>query len=128
MLNRLGRAAQAALPYAAAIGAVLLAVAGTASLRVIMGPSVSILFFPAVLFTAIYFGYGPAILATVLSTAALSYFFIPPYHSFNIGADDGIRLAVFAVIAIVAGSISAARNKPMPRNGARWSSQRAQAG
>ena len=38
-------------------GAVLLAVAGTASLRGIMGPSVSILFFPAVLFTAIYFGY-----------------------------------------------------------------------
>ncbi len=111
MLNRLGRVAQAALPYAAAIGAVLLAVAGTASLRGIMGPSVSILFFPAVLFTAIYFGYAPAILATVLSTAALSYFFIPPYYSFNIGADDGIRLAVFAVIAIVAGSISAARKE-----------------
>ncbi len=111
MVSRLDRVAHLVLPYLAAFGAVLLAVAGTASLRGIMGPSVSILFFPAVLFTAIYFGYGPAILATVLSTVALSYFFIPPYYSFNIGADDGVRLAVFAVIAIVAGSISAARKE-----------------
>ncbi len=109
--GRVPRAVESALPYAAAVAAVVLAIAGTAALHGIMGTSVSILFFPAVLFTAVYFGYGPAIVATILSTVALSYFFIPPYYSFNIGADDGIRLAVFAVIAIVAASISAARKE-----------------
>ncbi len=100
-----------ALRYVAAAGAVLAATLGTTALHGLMGSSVSILFFPAVLITAIYGGYGPALLATLLSTTALAYYFVPPYNIVDIGADDAIRLTVFAVIAVVGGSISAARNR-----------------
>lgn len=78
------------------------------AIRGVMGSSVSILFFPAVLFTAIYGGYGPALLATVLSTAALAYFFINPGQILTVGADDVIRLGAFAVVAVVTASISSA--------------------
>lgn len=97
--------------YAAAIGAVIAASAFTFLLRGLMGPSVSLLFFPAVIVTAVYGGYGPALLATVLSTASLAFFFVAPFYSFQIGTDDVIRLAVFAAVAIVTGSVSSARRQ-----------------
>jgi signal transduction histidine kinase len=90
---------------------VLVATAGTFAIRGAMGSSISILFFPAVLFSAIYGGYGPALLATVLSTATLAYIVIRPHTSFEIGADDLIRLGVFAVVAMVTASISSARKR-----------------
>jgi signal transduction histidine kinase len=100
-----------ALAYAGAIAAVGVATLGTLGIHGLMGTSVSILFFPAVLFSAMYGGYGPSLLATVLSTAALAYFFVRPYWSFDIGADDMIRLAAFAVIGLVTASISSARKR-----------------
>ena len=100
-----------ALEYAGAIAAVALATGGTIAIKGVMGTSVSILFFPAVLFSAIYGGYGPALLATVLSTAALAYFFVRPYWSFDVGADDIVRLAAFAIVGLVTASISSARKR-----------------
>ncbi len=97
--------------YAVAIGAVAAACAATFVLRSLMGPSVSLLFFPAVIVTAVYGGYGPALLATVLSTAALAFFFVAPFYSFEIGTDDIIRLAVFAGVAVVTASVSSARRR-----------------
>jgi signal transduction histidine kinase len=97
--------------YAAAVGTVIAATALTFLLRGLMGPSVSLLFFPAVIITAVYGGYGPALLATVLSTASLAFFFVAPLYSFEIGTDDLIRLAVFAAVAIVTASVSSARRE-----------------
>jgi signal transduction histidine kinase len=99
------------LAYAGAVAAVALATLGTNAIQGVMGTSVSILFFPAVLFTAIYGGYGPALLATVLSTAALAYFFVRPYWSFHIGADDIVRLAAFALVGVATAWISSARKR-----------------
>jgi signal transduction histidine kinase len=96
--------------YAAAAALVLLATAGTVAIQPVMGTSVSILFFPAVLFSAIYGGYGPALLATVLSTAILGLTFVRPSDSVAIGADV-VRLGAFAVIAMVTASISSARKR-----------------
>jgi len=95
--------------YIAAVLAVALATATTFALGGWMGTSVTILFFPAVIMVAMYGGYGPALLATLLSTIALAFFLVPPFYSFDIGADDVIRLAVFAVVAVVTASISSAR-------------------
>jgi signal transduction histidine kinase len=100
-----------ALEYAAAVAAVGIATAGTIAIQGVMGASVSILFFPAVLFAAIYGGYGPSLLATVLSTATLAYFFVRPYWSFDIGADDVVRLGAFALVGLVTASISSARKR-----------------
>src|SRR5436190_22285937 len=64
--------------YAGAVAAVVVASLGTAAIQPWMGPSVSILFFPAVIVPAMYGGYGPALLATVLSTISLAYYFVVP--------------------------------------------------
>jgi signal transduction histidine kinase len=95
--------------YLLAVPCVALAAGLTFALRFWIGPSMSVLFFPAVIIVAIYGGYGPALFATLLSTAALAFFLVPPYNSFHIGVDDVIRLAVFAAVAVVTASISSAR-------------------
>jgi signal transduction histidine kinase len=97
--------------YAAAVGAVAAATALTYALRDLMGPSISLLFFPAVIVTAVYGGYGPALFATVLATTSLAFFFVAPVMSFAIGTDDLIRLAVFAAVGVVTASISSARRQ-----------------
>jgi hypothetical protein len=76
-----------------------------------MGPSLSLLFFPAIVIPATYGGYGPALLATVLSTTSLAFFFVPPGFSFNIGLGDFIRLSVFATVAVITAAISSARKR-----------------
>jgi signal transduction histidine kinase len=94
--------------YLAAVVAVGAATASTIALRPWMGGSVSIFYFPAVIIAAVYGGYGPGIVSTVLATAALAFFFIPPTHSMKIGADDALRLVVFAVVATATSSLSTA--------------------
>ena len=89
----------------------VVASAATAALRPLLAPSISLLFFPAIVIPAMYGGYGPALLATVLSTASLAYFFIPPTHSFLIGINDAIRLMVFAAVACATAWLSSARRQ-----------------
>jgi signal transduction histidine kinase len=97
--------------YGVAVGAVAAACVLTFVLRGLMGPSISLLFFPAVIVTAVYGGYGPALLATFLATASLAFFFVAPFYSFEIGTDDLIRLAVFAGVAVATASVSSARRR-----------------
>jgi signal transduction histidine kinase len=97
--------------YIATTFAVALAAGATLMLRPWMGPSVSVLFFPAIILAALYGGYGPSVLAALLSTACLAFFIIPPFNSFSIGPDDAIRLAVFAAVAIVTASVSSGRQR-----------------
>ena len=97
--------------YLAAIIAVATATLATFLIYPWVAPSISLLFFPAVLLPAMYAGYGPAVLATVLSTVSLAYFFVPPRFSFDIGLDDAIRLAVFMLVAMVTASFSHARKR-----------------
>ncbi|HEX6975150.1 MAG TPA: DUF4118 domain-containing protein, partial [Vicinamibacterales bacterium] len=94
-----------------AVATVALAVIGTYSLRPWMGTSVTILFFPAVIVTATYGGYGPSLLATILSSGALAYFFIPSHHPIDIGTDDLIRVIVFATVAMLTASLAAAQRR-----------------
>ena len=97
--------------YAAAVVSVAVATLATFLMQPWMGPSISLLFFPAVLTVAMYGGYGPALLATVLSAMSLAYFFVPPRYSLNIGPDDAIRLAVFTAVAVVMAWVSSARTR-----------------
>jgi len=99
------------LKFIATTFGVALAAAATIVLRPWMGPSVSILFFPAIILSAMYGGYAPSLLAAVLSTICLAFFIIPPYNSFDIGTDDAIRLAVFGLVALVTASVSSARQR-----------------
>jgi signal transduction histidine kinase len=96
--------------YGAAVLAVLVASVATALIHPWMGSSVSVLFFPAIIITAMRGGYGPALAATLLSTFALAFFFVPAGSSVIV-ADDAIRLTVFAGVAVVTASVSAARRR-----------------
>ncbi len=95
--------------YLGAIALVAAATVLTLAIGPWMGGSVSILFFPAVILPAAYAGFGPALLAAMLSTLSLAYFFIPPRYAINLGIDDAIRLAVFAGVAMISAWLSTRR-------------------
>jgi signal transduction histidine kinase len=95
--------------YAAAVAAVALATIATQLGRPVLGPSISVFFFPAIVWSAIYGGYGPALLATVLSAVCAASFFVPPQRSMDIGFDDAVRLAVFGGVGMSIAGLSAAR-------------------
>src|SRR5207247_7153136 len=80
------------LAYLGAIAAVLAATIGTVAIYDWIEPSISLLFFPAVLVPAMYGGYGPGMVATVLSTIILAYFFVPPPYSFYIRTAELVQL------------------------------------
>src|SRR5271157_5599877 len=66
-----------------------------------------ILLLAAVLFTARFLGFGPAVFCTLLSAASLDFFSFSPYYTFGIqSASDLERLIVFLVISVFAGSMA----------------------
>jgi signal transduction histidine kinase len=98
-----------AVAYAGAVASVALATGATIALRPWMGGSVSLLFFPAVMVPAAYGGYGPALVAALLSATSMAYFFIPPVYVFDIGVDDVIRFGVFLGVGGTSAWLSARR-------------------
>jgi signal transduction histidine kinase len=59
-----------------------------------------LLYYPAVLLVARFAGFGPALLATLLSLPAINYWFLPPLHSLRVAArEDMVNLMVFAALA-----------------------------
>ena len=99
------------LAYLGAVAAVLAATIATFAVYAWIEPSVSLLFFPAVVLSAMYGGYGPALLATVLSTLSIAFFFVPPRYTLSIGLDDAVRLPVFVVVAFVTAWLSSRRQR-----------------
>jgi two-component system, chemotaxis family, CheB/CheR fusion protein len=69
-----------------------------------------ILLLAAVLFTARFLGFGPAIFCSLLSTACLDFFAIPPNYSFVVRTSaDMERLMAFLAISMFAGSMARQR-------------------
>src|SRR5215218_2416637 len=64
-------------------------------LRPLVEHSVFFLFLAAVAIGALYGGLGPGLVATVLSTAACEYFFVPPDYASLSGPGGAFRLTVF---------------------------------
>jgi len=69
------------------------------------------LFYAAVMGAAWLGGAGPGLLAVVLSTLAIDYFFIQPYHSLAINATDTTYFAAFVVCALAASWVSSAKKR-----------------
>ena len=103
------------MKYAGAVLAVACATILTSMLEPWMGTSVSLFFFPAVLLSAVYGGYGPSLVATLGSVVSLAYFFTPPTHTWELGVDDAIRLTVFVVVALGTAGLSASRRHAQER-------------
>ncbi len=69
-----------------------------------------VLLLAAVLLTARFLGFGPAVFCSLVSTACLDFFAVPPYFSFGVhGASDLERLTVFLAISMFAGSMARQR-------------------
>ncbi|MEO7651085.1 MAG: PAS domain S-box protein, partial [Bryobacteraceae bacterium] len=92
--------------WAGAYGIAICAVAVGVGLRFLLGRLLGdtvpyITFFPAVMFAAWYGGFGPGILASVLSLVAASYFVIPPIYDFALLTPADVAGAVvFAGVSL----------------------------
>jgi PAS domain S-box-containing protein len=66
-----------------------------------------LLLLAAVLFTARFLGFGPALFCSVVSAACLDFFALPPYYSLSVTrAADLERLIAFLAISVFAGSMA----------------------
>jgi PAS domain S-box-containing protein len=64
----------------------------------------------AVMFTARFLGFGPAVFCSVISTACLDFFAVAPFFSFSIRSSaEAERLAVFLAISVFAGNMARQR-------------------
>jgi len=105
---------RSALRYAFAVLTTAAAVVVTRAIHPLVSPSVTPFFMLAVAVAALYGGRGPGALASILSVAALTYWFSPPIGSFAIqNPSDLARRATFLVVAAamvwIVGSVHAQR-------------------
>lgn len=94
------------------VGAVLGAVLVTAVLapfhNQINSTTVALTFLLVVLFVALFWGSGPALLASLLGVVSLNYFFLPPFYTLSIAhPQNWIALAAFFTTALAVGQLSA---------------------
>jgi PAS domain S-box-containing protein len=70
-----------------------------------------LLLLAAVLFSARFLGFGPALFCALLSAACLDFFALPPYFTFGVSGADLERLVAFLAIAVFV--VSMARQKTL---------------
>jgi PAS domain S-box-containing protein len=106
------RSARLAWPvrYGAALTAVAAAV-GLWALSPFMHHEPFAIFVLAVIFTARFLGFGPAVFATILSVWAIDYFAFEPHLSLSLQSGDVARLVIFTVISLLAASLARQRSR-----------------
>jgi K+-sensing histidine kinase KdpD len=67
------------------------------------------LFFAAVMASAWFGGTAPGLFAVFLSTIAVDYFFVPPFHSFAVNATDTAYFVAFVLCALAASWVSSSK-------------------
>ena len=101
--------------YSIAVSSVAAVFGTTMLLTNFVQTDVSTLYLTAVMFTAWRGGLGAGLVATVLSVAIATYFFLPPVYSFSLKAEGIVELVVFSLAAILTSSLSAAREQALAR-------------
>ena len=99
------------VPYLAAVFSVAAALLLTGLLWPWIEPHPTSLFLAAITVSAWYGGFQPSLLATVLATIAVDYFFIFPVHSLEVSIDNTVRAGVFVLVALLISWIDHARKK-----------------
>jgi K+-sensing histidine kinase KdpD len=69
------------------------------------------LFFAAVMISAWFAGTAAGLFAVLLSTLAVDYYFVPPFHSFVINATDSVYFVAFVLCAAAASWVSSSKRK-----------------
>ena len=107
-LNRLGRLL---LPYVASLGAVSIGVLIRLMLTPQLGTELPVItLFPVIFLVAFFYGFGPAVLATLVGVlAALQFFMDPPGQLSMTGPVPRLGALLFAVTGIGIGWLGGAR-------------------
>jgi PAS domain S-box-containing protein len=93
------------LRYGLALLFVLAALAG--SFLPVAGQKLPfIFFFGAVALAARICGFGPALMATVISGILSNFFFLPPYFSLRFGPDVPVQMALFFLVSLLITSVA----------------------
>jgi PAS domain S-box-containing protein len=102
---RILREPPAALRYGVALAAAAAALGVSLLFRAFVQPNVFIFFFAAIIATAWYGGRGPALLVTALAVPLVNWFFLTPRLSWGATSDGIARMALFAALALLIGSM-----------------------
>ncbi len=96
-------------PYLVSAGLVAVALGcGEVLDRFLDVQNVALVFLTAVLISAVVFGLGAALFASLLSVLAFNLFFLPPYYSVTIADPENVvALFFFLVVALVASNLTA---------------------
>jgi two-component system, OmpR family, sensor histidine kinase KdpD len=96
-------------PYVAVLFAVAVATGFSAMIQTwIGGTNVDLVFLTAIVAVAVRFGLLPSLLATVTSTLAYNFFFLPPIYTFTIADPNNVvAFSFFALVAIIVSSVAA---------------------
>jgi two-component system, OmpR family, sensor histidine kinase KdpD len=71
-------------------------------------PNLSMVFLTAVLFTAVTWGLGPSILASILSLLVYNFFFVEPEYTFTVtNPQDILALITFLIVAVLTSNLAA---------------------
>lgn len=104
------------LQYGVALLLVALALGANLLFYSYLEPTPTPLFFAAVMVSAWYGGLGPGLLATLLSTLAINYFYIEPTHSFDVSnLAYVVRSGVFVMAATLINSLNQAQRSARRR-------------
>jgi two-component system sensor histidine kinase KdpD len=77
--------------------------------------AVDLLYLPAVLAAAGFYGLVPGILAAVIAALAFNYFFTEPFHTFHINSPEDVATVVFLFLVALVTSQLAARMRSEAR-------------
>jgi two-component system, OmpR family, sensor histidine kinase KdpD len=96
-------------PYALALAAVAIALGVAESIAAWVGGANSdLVFLAAIVAVAVRFGLLPSLLASVASSLAYNFFFLPPIYTFTItDPANVIAFSFFTIVAIVVSSVAA---------------------
>ncbi len=71
-------------------------------------PNISLVFLAAILFTAVNYGLWPSLYASLISTLAYNFFFLPPLYTFTITDPANVlALVFFSIVAILTSNLTA---------------------
>ena len=103
------RVLTASLRYGIALVCVAAALASSLLLQHLFPYPFLFLFFAAVMASAWFGGTAPGLFAVFLSTVAVDYYFVPPFHSFAVNATDTAYFVSFVICALAASWVSSSK-------------------
>jgi K+-sensing histidine kinase KdpD len=77
----------------------------------VLEPSGTALFYAAIMAAAFYGGLGPGLLVSTLSTLAIDFYFVSPFHEFELTVANAARAGVFMLVAVMTSWLNASRKR-----------------